>query len=51
MSICNKKELTKAIDDLDKLQMDKEDILLHNIETIKNSFDPVSSLINYLQTG
>lgn len=44
MSICNKKELTKAIDDLDKLQMDKEDILLHNIETIKNSFDPVLQL-------
>ena len=44
MDISSKKELTKAIYDLDKLQMDKADILLHNIETIKNSFDPVFQL-------
>lgn len=44
MGISNKKELTKAIDDLDKLQMDKEDELLLNIESIKNSFDPVIQL-------
>jgi hypothetical protein len=44
MCINNRKELVKAIFDLDRLCINQEDLLLHKIETIKNSIDPVFQL-------